>query len=58
MSTNKATQSEIKTLTARVAALRAELTDSYTVSLGRAAVKCVAETLAVTEAELARATAA
>lgn len=54
----KATKTEIKTLTDRVAALRAEMTDSYTVSLGRAAVKCVRDTLEVTEAELARVRAA
>lgn len=52
--TNRPTKTEIKMLNLRIATLRAELTDPYTVSLGDAAVKCVAEDLETTEAELAR----
>lgn len=44
----------VKTLRMRVAALKAEETDKYTRSLGKAAVKCVHETRKAVEAELAR----
>jgi hypothetical protein len=50
---NKPSKTQLKTLTLRVAALRAELTDPYTVSLGPAAVRCVQESLDRWEAELA-----
>ncbi len=58
MSTTKANKSQIKTLTLRIEALKTELNSEYTQRLGAAAVKCVSETLAVTEAELARVRAA
>jgi hypothetical protein len=54
MTNNKPSKSEIKMLNLRIATLRAEMTDPYTVSLGRAAVNCVRESLEATEAELAR----
>lgn len=43
----------VRALELRVKALREELVDPYTVRLGVAAVKCVAESLAAAEAELA-----
>lgn len=58
MNNTKATKSQIKTLEARIVALRAEMTDEYTVSLGRAAVKCVEESLEAWTAELSRVRAA
>lgn len=54
----KATKTQIKNIEARVAAYRAEMVDTYTVSLGPAAVKCVRESLEVWEVELARVRAA
>lgn len=50
----KSTRVQVKALQDRCAALRAEMTDAYTVSLGPAAVNCVRESLEVWTAELDR----
>lgn len=49
-----AIRTQVKTLTDRIASLRAEATDLVTLRLGPAAVNCVVETLLATEAELHR----
>lgn len=50
----KSTKTQIEAVQARIAVLTDELNDTYTISLGPAAVKCVRETLDVWTAELAR----
>lgn len=54
MTTTKTTKTTANLIKARIAALRAEMTDAYTVSLGAAAVKCVRESLDAWEAEAKR----
>ena len=52
--TMKATKLQIKAAESRVSALRAEETDPYTMSLGRAAVRSVRESREAAEAEWMR----
>lgn len=47
----------IKAIKARITALQAELNDPYTASLGKAALRCVRESLVDAERQLTEATA-
>jgi hypothetical protein len=51
---SKPSRTLVRQLEQRVKTLRAEESDAYTVSLGRAAVACVRESREAAEAELAR----
>ncbi len=47
-------KTQIKSLRARIAYLKLELAEPYTIALGPAAVRCIQETIDVWTAELAR----